>query len=426
MVNGKLDPGETADITLILRNAGSAVSATVGRLITRSPYLELLDPHGAFGAAGEDETTASTSDRFRVRAAADAPIELPAYCDLILDGSGYADTIAVPVLVGDSMNLPAGPDAYGYRIYDYTDSCYSQLPVYDWYELRGIGTRLSLGGDETQQFRLPASFGTWRYYGVDYDTISICSNGFVAAGWTDRPDFVNVELPYPNSPPNIVAVQWDDLDPTVFGNIWYFHDSANHRIIVEYDSVPYFGHLQDWEKVQVQIFDRTVPTPTGDNSIVVQFKTANNYTQATVGFQNRDGSTGLTHEWNNHYPRVSAPLRAGRALRFETVELTGTAEPVGPARVRTEVKLDVSPTPFRLQTTIRLLGGSGNETDLAVFDALGREVRSLGRLSARSSAGRLATWDGRDEQARRVTPGLYFVRALAGGTESTSKIVLAP
>jgi hypothetical protein len=421
VVNGKLDPGETADLILVLRNAGSGVGATTGRLESKSPYLQVLDGSGAFGAAGEGETTASSSDAFRVRALEDAPVEMPAYCDLVLSGSGYVDTITVPVVVGDSMNLPAGPDAYGYRIYDYTDSCYSRVPAYDWYELRGIGTLLTIGGDETRQLPLPDGFGTWRYYGTDYDTISICSNGWVAPGWTDRCDFVNVILPYGNSPSNIVAVQWDDLDPTAFGNIWYFHDSVHHRFIVEYDSVPYFGHLQDWEKVQVQVCDRTVATPTGDNSIVIQFKTANNYSQATVGLQNRDGSAGLTHTWSGWYPRVSAPLRAERALRFEPVELTGTAEP-RPSFVRTPVcVLSVSPNPFRTAVCIRLSSAQAGAS-AAVFAADGRQVAELGQPGGSGTW----SWNCRGRDGHRLTPGLYFVRVRTGSGEFTQKTVLSP
>ncbi|MEO0082313.1 MAG: hypothetical protein ABIL25_08495, partial [candidate division WOR-3 bacterium] len=216
------------------------------------------------------------------------------------------------------MNLPAGPDQYGYCIYDDTDSCYARRPDYDWLELSGLGTRLPLGADETRTIALPSGFGKWRYYGTEYDSISICSNGWIAPGTTDRVDFVNVQLPYPNSPPNIIAVCWDDLDPSQYGNIWQHWDSAGGRFIIEYDSVPYFGHLQHWEKVQIQIHDYTTPTPTGDNSITIHYATANDYTQATVGFQNSAGTLGLTHCSNAWYPRVSAPLRAGRALRIET------------------------------------------------------------------------------------------------------------
>ncbi len=414
VVNAKLDPGETADLHIVLRNAGASVGPVAGRLESSSQFLNVLGPDGSFPAVAEGETTVSGGSGFRVCAAADAPVELPACCYLILDGSGYHDTVLIPVLVGDSTNLPAGPDPGAYRIYDYTDSCYARMPAYDWFELRGVGTRLALGPDETRQIPLPVAFGRWRYYGVDYDTISVCANGWVAAGWTDRCDFVNVQLPCPNAPPNIVALQWDDLDPTAFGSVWLYHDTLNHRLIVEYDSVPYFGHLRDWEKVQLQLFDQTVATPTGDNSMLLHFRTANNFSQATVGFQNQDGSAGLTHTCNNWYPRVSAPLIPHRALRFETVELTGSEESrsrvpdsVGPAPL-------VAPNPCRARSRLSLTRAAPG-TRLGVYSADGRLLAvHLVRASP------LDFW------FPNLPPGLYFLRSLPAQSSPARKLVVLP
>jgi hypothetical protein len=404
--NLKLDPGEAADLTLVLRNAGAAAPAVTATLVSRSPFLTVLDAAGAFGPCGQGDTTASSADRFRVEASSSAPVEVPQYCDLFLSGAGYADTLRIPVIVGDSMNLPAGPDAYGYRIYDWTDSCYERRPDYDWLELRGMGTPLTIGDDETRSVSLPPGFGPWRYYGETFDSISICSNGWVAPGMTDRCDFVNVELPYSGSPPNIVAFVWDDLAPSLGGNIWYYHDATGHRFVVEFDSICYFGVPGEWEMVQLQLYDTTVATPTGDNSIDVQFKTVNDFRAATVGLQNRDGTAGLTHVWNENYPRVAAPLRPSRALRFEASELTGLADRCDPSPV---FPVHVWPNPFRRSTRLVLAGGRV----LAIRDVSGRAVRSL-ESSQRSGCWE---WDGRDNAGRRVAPGTYFAvpaGALAG------------
>lgn len=411
--NRKLDPGETADLTLILRNAGAAAPATAALLFSRSPWLTVIDGSGAFGLCTGGDTVAST-DGFRVAAASNAPVEVPLYCELRLTGAGFSETLCVPLLVGDSMNLPAGPDPGGYRIYDWTDSCYERRPDYDWLELRGLGTALTIGDDETRTLPLPPLFRPWRYYGQAYDSISICSNGWVAAGTTDRCDFVNVELPYPGAPPNIVALVWDDLAPSLGGSIWYHHDTAGHRFVVEFDSIYYFGRPGKWEKVQVQVFDTTVATPTGDNSIAVQFRTTNDFAGATVGLQNRDGSAGLTHVWNGNYPRVACPLRPFRALRFETVAPSGAEErrtAAGPARIV------ATPNPFRLGTRLTVPGAGR----LAIRDASGRHVRTLVAPAGQTGV----RWDGRDWAGRRVGPGAYFA-VLAGTGTSVCKLVVLP
>lgn len=402
VVNAKLDPGEEAALTLVLGNAGGPAPATVARLASLGPYLDVLDWDGTFPAAGAGETTRSEADAFRVRAAGGAPVEVPAMCQLVLSGSGYTDTILVPVLIGDSTNLPGGPDAAGYRIYDYTDSCYAERPDYEWVELRGLGANLNIGNDETRAIPLPPGFERWRWYGQDYDTLSICSNGWIAAGATDRPDFVPIILPYYNSPANILAVYWGDYDPTTYGAVWYWHDTLNHRLIVEWDSVPYVGHTTDWERFQVHVYDRSVPTPTGDNTVTMMYDAVNYPDFNTTGFQNRDGSIGLTHTWRGWYPRVAAPLGPGTALRITTdasagisgdawppTETRGSAQAIatGFVRVGQDVDADVA--------------GSGSR-ELRVTDAAGRSVYRA-RIERGQTRIRWST--------RGLAPGVYYVSA---------------
>ena len=63
----------------------------------------------------------------RVSVTGNAPIEAALPCDLVLTGSGYADTVLVPVVVGDSMNLPDGPTPCGLALFDHTDSTFAAL-----------------------------------------------------------------------------------------------------------------------------------------------------------------------------------------------------------------------------------------------------------------------------------------------------------
>ncbi len=416
-VNTKLDRGEVADLDLVLRNAGSAVGGLSGTLVSRNPHITVVDGAGMFAPAGVGETTSSSMDGFRVEASASAPIEMPLYCDLFLSGPGYVDTISVPLIVGDSMNLPDGPDAYGFAIWDHTDSVYAQRPVFDWFEINGVGEALPLGADDIVNIELPSGFGTWRYYGQDYDSLGVASNGFITAGASDRVDFVNIMLPYSRAPGNIVAVVWDDLHPPDGGSIWYYHDAAHHRIIVEYDSVPYFG-VGGGERVQVHVYDRTVPTPTGDNRIEIHFETVNYFSEATVGMQNSDGSTGLTHHWNGWRPRTAAPLVEGQALRFETAELVGVAE--RPGSTPLTLDLSVVPTVFLDRVFISLAGSYAGRCRTATIHAVdGRTVRTL--RSGKIGMPRWI-WDGRDDEGERLAPGTYFVRFESA--VGTGKVVL--
>ena len=237
---------------------------------------------------------------------------------------------------------------------------------------------------------------------------------------TDRCDFRDVALPYAGAPPNVVAFAWDNFDPTKGGAVWYRFDSAAHCFIVEFDSVPYFAVSGMWEKVEVLLYDRTVPTPTGDNSIVVQYHDLN-YPQAlSVGLQNSDGSAGLCHTWNDWYPRVSAPLRAGTALRMEPVQMAGVEEPTIAGR-SAAVWISVWPNPSRGRTTIALGPGFRAGSAVRLFDSSGRLVRIVSANSSLLTPNSVV-WDGRDGSGRQVAPGLYFVRA--GEGDAVQKLVL--
>ena len=74
----------------------------------------------------------------------------------------------------------------------------------------------------------------------------------------------------------------------------------------------------------------------------------------------------------------------------------------------------VVPNPGRGDFQFRIGSPSNAQADLSVLDAGGRRVRMLLR-GAQPAGWRTITWDGRDEAGRRVAPGRYWLRLLAGG-----------
>jgi hypothetical protein len=84
--------------------------------------------------------------------------------------------------------------------------------------------------------------------------------------------------------------------------------------------------------------------------------------------------------------------------------------------------LRASPNPFRSQVRIRIAGP--DPFRLAVYDALGREVRVLA-VGAGETATE-ATWDGTDGRARPVAAGRYFLRLDAGARRTVVTLVRLP
>jgi len=83
-----------------------------------------------------------------------------------------------------------------------------------------------------------------------------------------------------------------------------------------------------------------------------------------------------------------------------------------------------SPNPFNPTTSVHYFVASENaQVRLAVYDARGRKVTTL--VEGRSDAGEHAVvWDGTDSRGRKVSSGIYFLRAEIDGWRNARKMVL--
>ncbi|MEO0079227.1 MAG: T9SS type A sorting domain-containing protein [candidate division WOR-3 bacterium] len=413
--NGRFDPGETGGLAVALRNIGNQGLADVTALLRSGHNLfRILDSTAGYGSIAPCSTRTNLADPFRIEVDAAIPNETPVPLTLFISGTDYVDTISFTIVVGEirpTDPIPDGPRQPPlYWAYDDVDVGYPQHPQFSWVEINTMGTRLTLGDDETQVFELPF---TWQFYGSQFNQISICGNGWVAPGSTTISAYTNTTLPTATIP-GAVCLNWDDLYPPTGGGVWYYHDAANHRFIVEWDSVAYFSPQTVFDKFEVIIYDQTVPTPTGDNVILVQFLTANNYGLNTVGIQDPGQTIAIQALFNGAYHRGCAPLAPGRAIKYTTFDPTAVAEAPkcglpGPA-------LRVYPNPFTGSVALTL-PGTGAAT-VAIYDNSGRLVRTI------TGQGRL-TWDGRDELGNTVAPGIYFCRLSSRENEAQAKLILA-
>jgi hypothetical protein len=82
-----------------------------------------------------------------------------------------------------------------------------------------------------------------------------------------------------------------------------------------------------------------------------------------------------------------------------------------------------TPNPFNPATTIKYDLAQPREVILEIFDMLGHRVRTL--VSEHQQAGRYeVSWDGRDEQGRAVSSGVFIYQLRAGSFMQTRKMVL--
>jgi hypothetical protein len=98
------------------------------------------------------------------------------------------------------------------------------------------------------------------------------------------------------------------------------------------------------------------------------------------------------------------------------------AEPkASPTRAQS-ISLTCEPNPFRTRTAISLRLTADSPTELAIFDAGGRRVRTLAVNHAS-----FTVWTGDDDFGRPISPGTYFCHLkTASGRTATRRVVLLP
>ncbi len=333
--NGIFDPGEEVEIAVTLFNTGSVTANGIeGILRCSNDGISISDSIGTFESIPAGSEGDNYADRFVVEAGYQIipGSQIPFTLELT-NTEGFNNTISFIIEVGEvSQTDPLGPDEYGYYCYDSYDVGYDFAPVYNWIEIDptygGSGTSLNLydNGDtgDTEDVSLPFSFN---FYGIPYNMISVCSNGWIAPGGSSQASFMNSPIPGPQGPSPMIAPFWDDLK-TSTGNVFYYHDTSLHMFIIEW------SHLQNdednyEETFQMMILDPVYySTPTGDAEIIFQYKVINNTSAgnypgnhgqySSVGLEDHTGTIGLEYTFNNSYPTAAKPLQNELALKFTT------------------------------------------------------------------------------------------------------------
>ena len=204
---------------------------------------------------------------------------------------GCSVQIAVPSNIDPIPDGPRMPPLYW--AYDDNDSSWAEHPDYDWVEVNALGARLSFGhNDQVQAFELPDWFGELSFYGVAYESVAVSADGWVACGFDTTRDYSNTGLPDTAGQPAMIALNWDDLYPfndSPSGGVYYFGDSANHRFIVEYDSVAYYRPQSEMRKFELIVYDSTLRSLTGDNVFVAQYMNGIGIRAPRSGFRTRPG-----------------------------------------------------------------------------------------------------------------------------------------
>lgn len=324
--NNRLDPGETANVTVTLQNAGGlAAHGLTGTLTTTDGYIQVAPAVADFGNIDIDGMGSNA-----------APFGVTVH-ETTFEGKNVPFTLHLTSAEGAKYNVnfnlvvgslaasnPAGPDAYGYYVYDDTDVDYPEHPNYSWTEIRGIpgATNLNLGDDTKRLVTLPFGF---TYYGDTYNRITVCSNGWICMDSTQWNFFRNWRLPDGDCANAMIAPFWDDLGPSGSDNVYTYYDESNHRFIVEWSLVRARWNTSMRETFQVILYDPgAIISTTHDGVIEFVYnditngdsESGENY--CSVGWEDSTEMIGYSISYSNTMSPGCATFTDHRVYRITT------------------------------------------------------------------------------------------------------------
>ncbi len=334
-----LEPGETANLAVTIRNSGDlAMDGVTATLRSLSSFVSVSTNTSSYGNIGIGQTV-STLTPFVCRAHQLAYPGHLAHFYLVLETTGgYRDTVSFAFNIGQIASTdPTGPDAYGYYAYDNTDVSYEQHRSFDYVDIstnpeatnldiNDVGEQAGNGPTYSRLRDLPFPF---MFYGQTYTQITICSNGWAAFGDQDEQDeFRNYAIPGQQSPYAMIAAFWDDLRTSQTGQgEWYWHDAVNHRFIIQWKAENTYPNNNNPEiDFEIILLDpEFYPTRTGDGIVVVQYSTIlevgnqwNDVPYSTIGIQAPGNLVGLQYRYMNTAAPGGATLVGGRSIVFTT------------------------------------------------------------------------------------------------------------
>ncbi len=432
-------PGTTVRMGLTLMNRGVATDSTNISLHSLSPFVSIIDSNSYFPTfPANQQVTTPSGQRFSLTAISDMMPGTPAQLMAVLHTRLMWDTVYFSVPVGTRRTTdPTGPDAYGYYAYENLDTSYEWFPVYNWREILpvngGQGTRLALydSMDNRDQSILVGLPFPVQYYGRVYDSITVCSNGWMAFGC--QPIYNNMRnwhLPAGEGPRNIVAVNWFDfLFSQTNEGVFEYYDSTAHTYTLTWKARLAYNSLA--EECQVVIYDEQYHvTPTHDADLLFQYKTFNNTAArvydvdfCTIGIADSNYQRGLEYTYWNSYTPGSTPMANGantnRAILFTTWSQNSDV-----SQTRNEIRISHRiirsyPNPFNANSRIEYNLPESGRVTIAIFNIGGQEVKRLLTNSLQTSGTHVVNFDG-----SKLPTGIYFCRITTGSRVYTTKLTL--
>ncbi|OGL42779.1 MAG: hypothetical protein A2161_04255 [Candidatus Schekmanbacteria bacterium RBG_13_48_7] len=230
----------------------------------------------------------------------------------------------------DSIYAWDRSEPWGY--YGTTGAVYSWIP----YDVSWTDTGIS-SDDDYISVTLPFTF---KFYGIDYTTVIISANGYLTFG-TSGSSYSNTSIPNTSSPNALIAVFWDDLDPS-YGGIGIFHKttgiSPDRKFVVLWNEIPHHSDSTNHLTFEIILEETT-------NKIQFQYEsmtgTYGDGNSASVGIESETGANGIQYTDTG----VAGLISDGLALRFGPPSYTPTRTGTPTITSTPSLTPTITPTP---------------------------------------------------------------------------------
>lgn len=178
---------------------------------------------------------------------------------------------------------------------------------YEWIDY-STATRLSMYDDYS--VLVPIGFD-FSFYDTNQTQLYVGSNGLLSFNSSGSRAYSNTNLPNANTPNNLIAPYWDDLNPSKAGGVYTQVDGegSNRSFTITWAGVPHYS-TSGTATFQVTLYE-------GSNDIVYRYMDVDmgsasfsNGANATVGVEDAEGKKATLHSYN------SGSISNNSALRF--------------------------------------------------------------------------------------------------------------
>jgi len=380
--SGNLIQNETAPVLLKLLNSGNDESGNFDAVIScLNGKAEIITANTSFSNISIGDIGSALQE---IQVAAENVIsgETAKFEIEMSRNDEFFQTLLFEIPIGMINECSPTFCDYGYLAIESQDAGNFEAPVYDWFEidstLGGPGVLLTadhtLDDGFTKTINLPFLF---RYFSNYYNSITICSEGYISMGDSEFIFFRNRAIPSGTGPQAMIAPFWDSL---VDEQIYAYYDEENNRFIVEWSECGSAFDPEQKNSFQVIFFDPEYQSSqSGVGEFLFQYKEIHDIDSidnfATVGIENMAQDEGIQMVFASYNNPTAHILENESAILFTMSE--GTSIPyltIDPANITVTTTEDTVIT-----QQITLLHNSEYSADLNYSLSLTHFTRDAGR-----------------------------------------------